>query len=61
MNHPSDIPTGPADLALPLLLAAESAAAARRSPEIRAPGHASHPATGRQRRAARRRATAVRG
>ncbi|MFE7705778.1 hypothetical protein ACFU6I_08240 [Streptomyces sp. NPDC057486] len=57
MNHPSDTPTGPAALALPLILATEFAAVARRSPEVRATTRA----TGRRRRAARRRATAVRG
>jgi hypothetical protein len=56
MNHPSDTPTGPAALALPLILAAEFAALARRSPEVRVATRT----TGRQRRAARRRATAVR-
>ncbi|MEV0491837.1 hypothetical protein [Streptomyces atratus] len=57
MNHPSDTPTGPAALALPLMLAVEFAAAARRSPALRTTTRT----TGRQRRAARRRATAVRG
>ncbi|MCX5312237.1 hypothetical protein [Streptomyces sp. NBC_00154] len=51
MNHPSDTPTGPADLALPL-------ATARRAPELRATTTVT---TGRRRRAARRRATAVTG
>jgi hypothetical protein len=57
MNHPSDTPTGPAALALPLMLAAEFAAAARRSPEIRATNRT----TGRKHRAVRRGATTVRG
>ncbi|MEU0834412.1 hypothetical protein ACNPQM_25280 [Streptomyces sp. NPDC056231] len=57
MNHPSDTPTGPAALALPLMLATEFAAVARRSPEVRATTRS----TGRKRRAARRSATVVRG
>ncbi|MFE5106634.1 hypothetical protein [Streptomyces sp. NPDC056663] len=52
MNHPSDTPIGPADLALPL------APAVRRATELRA---ITTVTTGRGRRAARRRATAVRG
>ncbi|MFF3061279.1 hypothetical protein [Streptomyces sp. NPDC057909] len=58
MNHPSDTPTGPADLALPLAPAARSAVTARRAPELRATTTVT---TGRRRRAARRRATAVTG
>ncbi|MGW5273002.1 hypothetical protein ACWEQP_10545 [Streptomyces sp. NPDC004044] len=58
MNHPSDTATGPADLALPLALAAESAAADLRAPELRATTTIT---AGRRRRAARRRATAVTG
>ncbi|MFB6709688.1 hypothetical protein ACFCW6_33895 [Streptomyces sp. NPDC056333] len=58
MNHPSDTPTGPADLALPLASAARSAATPRRSPELRA---TTTIAARRRRRAARRRATAVTG
>jgi hypothetical protein len=58
MNHPTDTPTGPADLALPLALVTELAtdgnAERLRAPEVRA-------AAGRKRRAARRRAAAVRG
>ncbi|MFH8518316.1 hypothetical protein ACH4CE_25150 [Streptomyces gelaticus] len=56
MHHPAHTPTGPADLALPLSLVAEQAAhGPRRAPELPA-------ATGRGRRAARRRrAAAVRG
>ncbi|MGW6901684.1 hypothetical protein [Streptomyces sp. NBC_01727] len=57
MNHPSDTPTGPADLALPLASAAGSATA-RRAPELRA---ATTITARRRRRAARRRATAVTG
>ncbi|MGW3657887.1 hypothetical protein ACWD6R_20290 [Streptomyces sp. NPDC005151] len=57
MNHPSDTPTGPAALALPLILAAEFAAVARRSPEVRATTRT----TSRKHRAARRSATVVRG
>ncbi|WP_406504881.1 hypothetical protein [Streptomyces sp. NBC_01602] len=58
MNHPSDTPTGPADLALPLTSAVRSAATARRATELRATTTVT---TGRRRRAARRRATAVTG
>ncbi|MFI5773313.1 hypothetical protein ACIA74_33335 [Streptomyces sp. NPDC051658] len=55
MHHPAHTPTGPADLALPLALVTEQAAhGPRRAPEVRA-------TTGRGRRAARRRAVAVRG
>ncbi|WP_405811388.1 hypothetical protein OG524_20020 [Streptomyces sp. NBC_01520] len=59
MNHTPDT-AGPSGLALPLALAAELAgpaptAAGPRPPEVRTT------ATGRRRRAARRRATAVRG
>lgn len=58
MNHPSDTPTGPADLALPLASAARYAATARRAPELRATTTIT---ARRRRRAARRRATAVTG
>ncbi|MFI5632256.1 hypothetical protein ACIA8E_23340 [Streptomyces sp. NPDC051664] len=58
MNHPSDTPIGPADLALPLALAARSAATDRRAPEFSA---STTVTTGRGRRAARRRAATVRG
>ncbi|MFF2409298.1 hypothetical protein [Streptomyces sp. NPDC058092] len=58
MNPPTRIPAGPADLALPLALVAELAGRRTseppRVPEVRA-------ATARERRAARRRAAAVRG
>ncbi|MER6101852.1 hypothetical protein ABT115_05770 [Streptomyces sp. NPDC001832] len=58
MHHPTHTPTGPADLALPLALATELAthgnAERLRAPEVRT-------AAGRKRRAARRRAAAVRG
>ncbi|GAA2410469.1 hypothetical protein GCM10010433_06580 [Streptomyces pulveraceus] len=59
MHHPAHTPTGPADLALPLALVTERAPhGTGRAPELRT---ASATATGRGRRAARRRATAVRG
>ncbi|MFG3528633.1 hypothetical protein ACGF8B_18050 [Streptomyces sp. NPDC047917] len=55
MHHPDHTPTGPADLALPLALVSEQAAhGTDRAPEVRT-------ATARKRRAARRRAMAVRG
>ncbi|MFD7497566.1 hypothetical protein ACFV8T_35370 [Streptomyces sp. NPDC059832] len=55
MHHPAHTPTGPADLALPLALVMERAAhGPRRVPEVRT-------TTDRGRRAARRRAMAVRG
>ncbi|MET9922680.1 hypothetical protein ABZZ04_37310 [Streptomyces sp. NPDC006435] len=62
MHHPTNTPTGPADLALPLALvldlvpgrAASGATGPDRVPEVRTP-------TGRGRRAARRRTAAVRG
>ncbi|MER5852263.1 hypothetical protein ABT126_36010 [Streptomyces sp. NPDC002012] len=62
MHHPTHTPTGPADLALPLALVAELAtdpaahrtSGPRRAPEVRT-------TAGRKRRAARRRAAAVRG
>ncbi|MFJ1544842.1 hypothetical protein [Streptomyces sp. NPDC088246] len=58
MHHPTQPPTGPADLALPLALVTELAARGTseppRAPEVRT-------AAGRKRRAARRRAAAVRG
>ncbi|MFF9511128.1 hypothetical protein ACF1BU_32140 [Streptomyces sp. NPDC014724] len=58
MHHPTHTPGGPADLALPLALVTEMAVRRTseppRVPEIRT-------TTGRKRRAARRRATAVRG
>lgn len=58
MNHPSDTPTGPADLTLPLASAARSAATARPAPELRTTTTIT---ARRRRRAARRRATAVTG
>ncbi|WP_406467314.1 hypothetical protein [Streptomyces sp. NBC_01594] len=58
MNHPSDTPTGPADLALPLASAVRSVTTARRAPELRATTTVT---TSRRRRATRRRATAVTG
>ncbi|MFD8691543.1 hypothetical protein [Streptomyces sp. NPDC059651] len=63
MHHPTDTPTGPADLTLPLALltvlaepapADGSGADRPRATELRTTGN-------RGRRAARRRATAVRG
>ncbi|MEU9462795.1 hypothetical protein [Streptomyces sp. NPDC048312] len=55
MHHPAHTPTGPADLALPLALVSERAThGTDRAPEVRT-------AADRKRRAARRRATAVRG
>ncbi|MFG2627871.1 hypothetical protein [Streptomyces sp. NPDC048473] len=58
MHHPTHTPTGPADLALPLAvvteLAARGTAEPPRAPEVRT-------AASRKRRAARRRAAAVRG
>ncbi|MER5359184.1 hypothetical protein [Streptomyces sp. NPDC002785] len=57
MHHPTHTPTGPADLALPLALVTELAThgstGTLRAPEV-------HAAAGRKRRAARRRAAAVR-
>ncbi|MEU2668039.1 hypothetical protein ABZ622_04075 [Streptomyces sp. NPDC007164] len=53
--HPDHTPTGPADLALPLALVSEQAThGTDRAPEVRT-------AAARKRRAARLRATAVRG
>ncbi|MFF2330127.1 MULTISPECIES: hypothetical protein [unclassified Streptomyces] len=60
-HHPSHTPTGPADLALPLALVTEltarGAGGATRAPEIRT----TRTPASRKRRAARRRAAAVRG
>ncbi|MEU1369015.1 hypothetical protein ABZ454_23160 [Streptomyces sp. NPDC005803] len=58
MHHPAGTPAGPADLALPLALLTAQAPAAGRRP--RATELSATPG-GRGHRAARRRATAVRG
>ncbi|WP_328904976.1 hypothetical protein OG230_19365 [Streptomyces sp. NBC_00234] len=59
MNDSSDTATGPAGLALPLALATEMAA--RKTPGRAHEISAVSDPTGRKRRAARRRAMAVRG
>lgn len=52
MNHPSDTPVGPADLTLPLAFGGQRATELRATTTV---------TTGRGRRAAQRRAAAVRG
>ncbi|MEE4493995.1 hypothetical protein [Streptomyces sp. BE230] len=64
MHHPTDTPTGPADLALPLALLtvpAERAPTSGTSDEQPRAAELRTATGNRRRRAARRRATAVRG